>query len=193
MKKSMILFLFLIFIIISGCGTRIHLYSRSEFLERVNLIENSGFEIAPNMGTELPEGWIVLNDYDNNIFIDDQIAHSGRKSLKIKKPNSKINLTSDSFNVDPSCSYYCRCFIKANKPGKDPVVLYFFTFDSGSNQVNRFSKRVYPSENWTEVEITTDEMNMNSAFGRVVLSIPQGSDINLWVDDMESYTICNTE
>lgn len=193
MKKSFVIVMISVAsLLITACGTRIHLYSRNDFLEKVNLIENSGFEIVNNMGSELPDGWIVLDNSNNNIFIDDQIAHSGSKSLKIKKPQSQINLTSDSFLVDPACSYYCRCFIKANQSSKEPVIFYFFTFDSGSKQVNRFSKRVYPTNDWTEVEITTDNMNMNSAFGRIVLSIPKESNINLWVDDMESYTICNT-
>ena len=177
-------------ILMSGCGTRIYLFSRDEFLEKVNLIENSGFEVMGNTGSELPDGWIVLDDSRNKIFVDNQVAHSGEKSLKIKTPEQKFNLTSDSFKIDPLCSYYCRSFIRANKPSKDPVIFYFFTFDKGSRQVNRFSKRVYLTEEWTEVEITTDNMDMDSVFGRIVLSIPNATDIDIWVDDVESYTIC---
>jgi hypothetical protein len=185
--------LFSLIILLSGCGTHIYLFTREEFLDKVNLMENSGFEVVNNAGSELPEGWIVLDDYRNKILVDSQIAHSGEKSLKIKMPGEKINLTSDSFNVNPSCSYYCRCFIRANKTSNDPVVFYFFTFDQDSHQVNRFSQRVYPSEEWTAVEITTDNMNMNSAFGRIVLSIPSKADLDIWIDDVESYTICENK
>ncbi|MCF7919089.1 MAG: hypothetical protein K9N06_04155 [Candidatus Cloacimonetes bacterium] len=190
--RLLVLLLALLFLL-SGCGTHIYLFTRDEYLERVNLIENSGFEVVDNMGSELPAGWIILDDCRNKIFLDDQISHSGEKSLKIKKPEQQFKLTSDSFNVDPTCSYYCRCFIKANKTCKDPVVFYFFTFDRDSHQVNRFSKRIYPTDEWTEVEITTDNMNMNSVFGRIVLSIPSEADINIWVDDVESYTICENK
>lgn len=184
-----VLLLFLIFL--SACSTRIHLYSRQEFLERVNLIENSGFEITDDLGSEMPNGWLVLDNYQNMIFVDENISHTGNNSLKIKKPLQDINLTSDSFQVDPTCSYYCRCFIKATKRSKDPVVFYFFTFNQDSKQVNRFSKRIYPSPEWQEVDITTSRMNEDSAFGRIVLSIPQEADINIWIDDVESYTICD--
>jgi len=189
--RSSVFFILLIFTL-CNCGTRIHLYTRDEFLQKVNLIENSGFEVVNNLGSELPEGWIVLDNYQNKVLIDDQVAHSGEKSLKIKKPDASINLTSDSFKVDPTCSYYSRCFIRANKTIDKPVVLYFITFDNGSKRINRFAKRVYPTSEWTMVEITTDTVDLGSAFGRVVLSIPQDSDINIWVDDFESYTICES-
>lgn len=180
-------------LMLTACGTRIHLYSRNEFLEKVNLIENSGFEVLDRFGSELPEGWILLDNSPDQVIIDSQIAHSGSKSLKIKKPLTSIQLTSDSFNVDPTCSYYCRCFLKANKNTKEPVTFYFITFDHDSKRINRFSQRVFPTQEWSMVEINTDSLDLNSAFGRIVLSIPDDSDINIWVDDVESYTICNTE
>ncbi len=186
-------FIFLIAVLLSSCGTRIHLYTRDEFLQKVNLIENSGFEVVDNLGSELPEGWIVLDDCRNKVLIDNQVAHSGEKSLKIKKPEACINLTSDSFSIDPTCSYYSRCFIRANQATNKPVIFYFITFDEGSKRINRFAKRVYPTQEWTMVEITTDSVDLHSAFGRIVLSIPQESDINIWVDDVESYTICDNK
>ena len=189
--RSSVFFILIIFLL-SSCGTMIHLYTRDEFLQKVNLIENSGFEVVDNLGSELPEGWIVLDNYQNKILVDNQVAHSGQQSLKIKKPEASINLTSDSFKVDPTCSYYSRCFIRANKAIDKPVILYFITFNEGSKRINRFSKRVYPTQEWGMVEITTDSVDLGSAFGRVVLSIPQGSDIDIWVDDFESYTICDT-
>lgn len=179
--------------IIAGCGTRIQLYSRDDFLQKVNLIENSGFEILDQFGSELPAGWVLLDSQPNQVLIDNQIAHSGSKSLKFKRPEIPFQLTSDSFRVDPTCSYYCRCFIKANKKTDDPVVFYFITFDQGSKRINRFAKRVYPSQDWTMVEINTDNIDLNSAFGRIVLAIPQDTDINLWVDDVEGYTICENK
>jgi len=185
-------FFILIILLLSSCGTMIHLYTRDEFLQKVNLIENSGFEVVDNLGSELPEGWIVLDNYQNKVLVDNQVSHSGQQSLKIKEPDSSINLTSDSFKVDATCSYYSRCFIRANKALDKPVILYFITFNEGSKRINRFAKRVYPTEEWTMVEITTDSVDLGSAFGRVVLSIPQGSDIDIWVDDFESYTICET-
>jgi len=186
------LFLFLGLLVLSSCGTGLHLYSRDEFLQKVNLIENSGFEIVDNLGSELPDGWILLDDYPNQILIDSQVAHSGEKSLKIKKPAESINLTSDSFGVDPTCSYYCRCFIKSNAMSDEPVVLYFVTFDKGSKRINRFAQRIYPTSEWQMVEINTDSIDFNSSFGRIVLSIPQKPDLNIWVDDVESYTICES-
>lgn len=186
------IFFILIFLLLCSCGTMIHLYTRDEFLQKVNLIENSGFEVVNNLGSELPEGWIVLDNYQNKVLVDNQVSHSGQQSLKIKEPDSSINLTSDSFKVDPTCSYYSRCFIRANKTLDKPVILYFITFNEGSKRINRFAKRVYPTEEWTMVEITTDSVDLGSAFGRVVLSVPPGSDIDLWVDDFESYTICDT-
>jgi hypothetical protein len=188
-----LLIFLLIALLLTNCGTRIHLYNRDEFLQQVNLIENSGFEVIDSFGSELPEGWFLLETGLNQVLIDNQVAHSGSRSLKIKKPEADIQLTSDSFSVDPTCSYYSRCFIKANKIPKDPVVLYFFTFDNNSRRINRFAQRVYPNESWTLVEITTDVIDQGSAFGRIVLSIPQDSDISIWVDDVESYTICNND
>lgn len=193
MRKSIVLLFVVIVLFIAGCGTRIHLYSREEFLNKVNLIENSGFENADSQNDGLPEGWIVLNNYSSKVVIDNSISHSGEKSLKINKPDPNLKLTSDSFEVDPSCSYYCHCFIKTNSACTEPVMFYFFTFDNGSKQVNRYSKKVYPTSEWTEVEITTDNMHENAMFGRIVLTIPKESDINLWVDDMESFTICDPE
>ncbi len=186
-------FIILIAFLLSSCGTRIHLYTRDEFLQKVNLIENSGFEVVDNLGSELPEGWIVLDDYRNKVIIDNQVAHSGEKSLKIKKPDVSINLTSDSFNVNPMCSYYSRCFIRANQATDKPVIFYFITFDEVSKRINRFAKRIYPTKEWTMVEIITDSVDQNSVFGRIVLSIPQESDLNIWVDDVESYTICENK
>jgi hypothetical protein len=187
------LFWVLIVFALCSCGTRIHLYTRDDFLQKVNLIENSGFEIIDELGSELPNGWVLIDHHPNQVLIDSQVSHSGERSLKIKKPLASINLTSDSFKVDPTCSYYSRCYIRANKNTQKPVVLFFITFDEGSKRINRFAKRVYPSQDWTLVEITTDNLDLNSAFGRVVLSIPQESDLDFWIDDVESYTICGDD
>lgn len=194
MKKLGFIFsIALICCLISSCGTRIQLYSRDEFLQQVNLIENSGFEMLDDLGSELPEGWILLNNDSRQVLIDSQVAHTGNKSLKIKKPDADLQLTSDSFSVDPTCSYYCRCFIRSDKTTDEPVILYFFTFDQSSKRINRFAKRVYPSLEWNMVEITANDLAAGSAFGRIVLSIPQDSAINIWIDDVESYNICSNK
>jgi hypothetical protein len=186
MKK--IIGLLMIVALMMGCAfSTISRFSGKYAEGKENIVPNSSFEMGSN---QMPEGWVVLNETENNIIWDDDLAKNGSKSLKINAKKSGANLVSDEFVIDPLSVYYSRCYIKAQKPSDKPVTIHFIAFNKNGKKVNDYKKEVKLVSDWTLVELTTGFFDGSATYARIAVSIPEDEKENIyWVDDIESYNV----
>jgi len=152
-----------------------------------NIVPNSSFEVGTN---QMPEGWVVLNEAENNIVWDEGDAKEGSKCMKIDSKKSGANLISDEFVIDPHSVYYSRCYVKAQKLSDKPVTIHFIAFNKNGKKVNDYKKKVKLVSDWTLVELTTGFFDGSATYARIAVSIPADKDNNsYWVDDIESYNV----
>ena len=176
--------------LLSGCAfSTISRFSAEDAEGKENIVSNSSFDMVDE-GSNMPQGWVVLNEQENNIIWDDESHDDEGKCLKVENTNDTANLVSDGFNIDPQSVYYSRCYIKSNKISKDPVIMHFIAFDRNGKKVNDYKKEVAVEEDWTLVELTTGFFDNSATLARIAVSIPEGSDdTSYWVDDIESYNV----
>ena len=190
MNRFFLYFGGLILIAFSGCffGS-LSQFSDEEIAGKENLIPNSGFEEGTYNYDILPEHWLIVNKPHFEIFWDRTNGFAGEKSLKIQSPSEEINLFSDAFNIDPGAIYYSRCFVKSNRQNAAPVTLYFLAFNLEGKKVNRFSSKIIPKQEWTEINLSSGFLKGDALFGRVVISFPKSKDVTYWIDNVETYEV----
>ena len=182
--------LLVIIAILSGCAFgSISQFSAKYAEGKENVVPNSSFEQGKYEPSSVPEGWVVLNDLENNTVWDDEIHNVGGKCLKVESSEEKTSLISDGFSINPQAVYYSRCYIKSDKPTKEPVKLHFFAFDKNGKKVNNYSEKVILKQGWNQIELTTGFFNANASVGRIAIAIPEEKGNVYWVDDVESYNV----
>jgi len=183
-------FLIIVLIIITGCGVGFVVDLReSDLRDSKNIIYNSGFEKGRYVFSATPEGWIILDKPLHRIVWDNEAAHNGGKSLKIKFPDNKIVLISEAFSLNPEAVYHTRCFVKSQNNGSKPITFLFNAFDKNGKKVNSFSKKITSKQSWTSLEMNTGFLKSSAKFGRISLIFPSDGKNIYWVDDIESYLI----
>ncbi|MCF7793999.1 MAG: hypothetical protein K9N09_07135 [Candidatus Cloacimonetes bacterium] len=181
---------FVLVIFISGCvfGS-ISDFSEADIKGSQNEIYNSSFEIISEQDEyELP-GWILLDNSESFVSIVNSDFNSGQYSLKISKPNQKINLVSDSFPIDPESVYFNRLFVKTNYKSNHFIEIQFVAFDANGKKINDFETKYYPDDIWTKATLTTGFFKQNVRFARIIITIPARDDKVFWLDDIESYKV----
>ncbi|MBN2461207.1 MAG: hypothetical protein JXB60_06330 [Candidatus Cloacimonetes bacterium] len=155
--------------------------------EEDNIISNSSFENIDFEAQKLPASWYILSERDDLIILDSSVCHTGNSSIMVKSPETEITLVSAAFEIDPTCIYYSRCFVRSDDRSTQPLTLYLFAFDIAGNPVNTFSRKIFPTENWAKLDFTSAFFKSSAKVGRIAINIPEKENVSFWIDDAESY------
>lgn len=179
-----------LFIILSSCfwGSVMD-FSEKDIKDNVNEVLNSSMENGEFTPDVLPENWFLLEGTTDFITWDNSNFHTGSKSLKIENPKENVNIISDAFPIDADYVYYSRLFVKTNYSSNQHITIRFLAFDTKGKRVSKFSDSGLPTQNWTQVDMTSGFLKSTARFGRIIISIPRKSDKIYWLDDVESYAV----
>jgi len=188
MYKFLLMSITLSALILMGCafGSILNI-SSNDIDNEINIIPNSSFERSHNEIQNHPERWFVLSDQKELIRLDSEESRSGCSSVLIDNPQNRITLVSDAFELDPTCVYYSRCFVKSEELTAKPLKLYLFAFNENGERVNTFGKEVYSDLDWAKIDFTSGFFKSNAKVGRIAITIPDEQENSFWVDDAESY------
>jgi len=164
-------------------------FSEKDINDTENEVYNASFEDGEYDPQKLPDGWFLLEDTFDYVSWNNEIPHTGSKSLKVQYPEEKINIISDAFPIDADHVYYSRFFVKTNYNSNQSITIHFLAFDSKGKRVSKFSENGLPKQDWTQIDITSGFLKSTARFGRIIISIPKKSDKIYWLDDVESYAV----
>ena len=181
-------YILLIGFVLSSCGVGFVMnLTDSDLEESLNMIFNSGFENGDYNYESIPPDWVVLDDKDEKVFWDNEIAHNGSKSLKFQETNQKFTLISEAFPLNTQAIYHTRCYVKAKKLFTKNVQIFFHAFDKNGKEVNQYHRKMLPDQNWKALELTSGFLKSSAKFGRVTIMIPHDEDNSYWIDDVKCY------
>lgn len=189
MKRMILLLVAAATIILAGCsfGTVIDLSSKED-VGKENILQNPGFESA-DPESALPINWSVVTEEEFPVEKCAISFHSGVSSLRIEQPESDVSLVSDAFEIDNTSVYYSRCFVRTDKMSNKPLTLHLIAFNKDGDIVNKYSREMIPSEDWTAIDFNSGFFKDSAITGRLVVSVPEKNDNSFWIDDAEIFKV----
>lgn len=189
MKKMILLLVVVVAAILAGCsfGTVIDL-SSNEDSGKTNILQNPGFENS-DTETSVPLNWSVLTDNEFPVATCPISFHSGVSSLRIDQPESEISLVSDAFDIDNTSVYYSRCFVRTDKISNKPLTLHLMAFNDEGDIVNKYSREIIPSEEWSAIDFNSGFFKNSATTARLVVTVPEKNDNSFWIDDAEIFKV----
>ncbi len=189
MKRLILLLVVVVAVILTSCsfGTVIDLSSK-ESKGKDNILQNSSFENFQSENNNF-ENWSIFSKQEDTVTIEEVITRTGKNSILINRPETDISLISDSFEINNTSVYYSRCFVKTDKLSNKPLTLQLIAFNKKGDIVNRYSRDIVPTEEWTSIDFNSGFFKDSATSGRLVISVPEKNDNKFWIDDAEIFRV----
>jgi hypothetical protein len=145
-------------------------------------VENSGFEAA--QGDRL-EGWSLQDDPGVTTFVDRQIAHGGKASLRIENVggnSGRHGRVMQSIRLTPHRQYRISFWLRTENltPVKAEVMVLS---DVGRVPISFQTFRAAPTQDWTRYDIVFNSLEHPRV--SLYLGSWNGRDGRMWWDDVE--------
>ncbi len=143
-----------------------------------NPLPGGGFEEHKN---NLVPGWSFQDDPGKSSFVDSEVKHAGKSSLRWDNPNGNARV-SRVVPVSPWRQYYASVWIKT-QDYKSASSVRLLAMGKDGHELSFSNLGVKPNQDWTQHHVVFNSLENDEV--RIYCGTWGGSRGVLWMDDMQ--------